>query len=69
MTGRYSTRTHALGDVLRARLAGARAYDRVASYFSSGILEVAGEELEAMPGPVRVVQLRPRPARRGGRGW
>ncbi|NBC15444.1 MAG: hypothetical protein GVY09_19295 [Gammaproteobacteria bacterium] len=37
------------------RLAGALAYDRIAGFFSSSILEVAGEALESMAGPVRMV--------------
>jgi superfamily II DNA or RNA helicase len=40
---------------LTPRLLGAKAYDRIAGYFSSSILEVAGEALETMSGPVRVI--------------
>ena len=36
-------------------LQGARSYDRIAGYFSSSLLEVAGEEIEAMEGVVRIV--------------
>ncbi len=36
-------------------LQGAKAYDRIAGYFSSSILELAGEELEAISGKVRIV--------------
>ncbi|HEY3547451.1 MAG TPA: phospholipase D-like domain-containing anti-phage protein [Propionicimonas sp.] len=45
---RYSSRATPLGRVLTSELAGAIAYDRIAGYFSSSILEVAGESLEAM---------------------
>jgi len=40
---------------LNERLKGARAYDRIAGYFSSSILEVAGEAIESMGGPIRVI--------------
>ncbi|MFZ3137061.1 MAG: phospholipase D-like domain-containing anti-phage protein [Thermodesulfovibrionales bacterium] len=40
---------------LTDRLKGAKAYDRIAGYFSSSILEVAGEAIETMEGPVRLV--------------
>ena len=40
---------------LNARLGNARGYDRIAGYFSSSILEVAGEALETVQGPIRVV--------------
>jgi phosphatidylserine/phosphatidylglycerophosphate/cardiolipin synthase-like enzyme len=40
---------------LTPRLLGAKAYDRIAGYFSSSILEVAGEALETMSGPIRVI--------------
>src|SRR4051794_9812876 len=44
-------------DGLGPALEGARAYDRIAGYFSSSVLEVAGESLDAMaPGAlVRVI--------------
>jgi hypothetical protein len=38
---------------LTPRLLGAKAYDRIAGYFSSSILEVAGEALESVSGLVR----------------
>ena len=41
--------------VLRERLRGAVAYDRIAGYFRSSLFEVAGEELEAIDGPIRIV--------------
>jgi hypothetical protein len=40
---------------LNARLRGALSYDRIAGYFSSGILDVAGEALEGVKGKIRVV--------------
>jgi hypothetical protein len=44
-----SRRVPSLGkSFLAERLRGARSYDRIAGYFSSSILEVAGEELESM---------------------
>jgi hypothetical protein len=53
---RFSSRTQKLDhSFLTPRLHGAQAYDRIAGYFSSSILEVAGEALETMSGPVRVV--------------
>ncbi|MDN5871100.1 MAG: hypothetical protein L0H73_10345 [Nitrococcus sp.] len=36
-------------------LAGARSYDRIAGYFSSSILEIAGEAIDKVTGRVRVV--------------
>ena len=56
MLNRYSSRRQPLDSgFLNARLAGARSYDRIAGYFSSSILEVAGEALESVTGPIRVV--------------
>ena len=56
MLNRYSSRRRRLdAGFLDARLAGARSYDRIAGYFSSSILEVAGEALQEVTGPVRVV--------------
>ncbi len=40
---------------MRPRLEGASAYDRIAGYFSSSILEVAGEAFERVQGVVRIV--------------
>lgn len=40
---------------LRERLQGAQGYDRIARFFSSSILEVAGEALESVTGTVRLV--------------
>ncbi|MFH2039532.1 MAG: phospholipase D-like domain-containing anti-phage protein, partial [Chloroflexota bacterium] len=40
---------------INKRLADAVSYDRIAGYFSSSMLEVAGEQIESMIGKVRVV--------------
>jgi hypothetical protein len=48
MIHRYSSRRSPLKDFLAARLHGARRYDRIAGFFSSSLLEVAGEALERM---------------------
>ena len=56
MIERHSSRRRPLdAGFLAERLAGARSYDRIAGYFSSSILEVAGEALESVRGRVRVV--------------
>ena len=56
MLTRHSSRRRPLDTgFLTPRLAGARSYDRIAGYFSSSILEVAGEALESVEGKVRVV--------------
>lgn len=51
---RYSSRGHALGDVLAERLKGAKRYLRIAGYFRSSLLEVVGEALETVD-EIRVV--------------
>jgi hypothetical protein len=48
MIHRYSSRRSPLKDFLATQLQGARRYDRIAGFFSSSILEVAGEALERM---------------------
>lgn len=56
MIRRYSTRREAISaSLLTNRLKGAKSYDRIAGYFSSSILEVAGEALEQMEGKARVI--------------
>lgn len=56
MIRRFSSRRQRLDQsFLAARLAGAQTYDRIAGYFSSSILEIAGEQLEAVAGPIRVI--------------
>ncbi len=53
---RHSSRRRPLdASFLGPRLRGAKGYDRIAGYFSSSILEVAGEALESVEGKVRVV--------------
>ena len=56
MTNRFSSRRRQLrGSFLNERLAGAQSYDRIAGYFSSSVLEVAGEQIESVTGKVRVI--------------
>ena len=56
MITRFSSRRQPLDrSFLADRLAGALGYDRIAGYFSSSLLEVAGEALESVAGPVRLV--------------
>ena len=56
MLTRHSSRRRPLdAGFLTPRLTGARSYDRIAGYFSSSILEVAGEALESVQGNIRVV--------------
>ena len=56
MIHRYSTRLQRLDEAfLNKKLANAQNYDRIAGYFCSSILEVAGESIEAVEGIVRVI--------------
>lgn len=56
MLKKYSSRREKLDkSFLNNKLSGAKAYDRIAGYFSSSILELASEELENMEGIVRVI--------------
>lgn len=53
---RFSSRLQDLDvSLLTPRLTGAKAYDRIAGYFSSSILEVAGEALEGVEGVIRII--------------
>jgi len=53
---RFSSRRKRLDrSFLSERLNGAKSYDRIAGYFCSSLLEVAGEELESVRGPIRIV--------------
>jgi SNF2 family DNA or RNA helicase len=53
---RYSSRRKRLDEVfLNNKLKGAKQYDRIAGYFSSSILEIAGEAIDEMIGKVRVI--------------
>ena len=56
MISRFSSRRQALdSSFIKAKLAGAISYDRIAGFFRSSLLEVAGEELDALEGKIRVV--------------
>jgi len=56
MIYRYSSRRKKLDAAfLNEKLKGAISYDRIAGYFSSSILEIAGEAIEEIEGCVRVV--------------
>jgi hypothetical protein len=48
MIYRYSSRRSPLMDFLATQLQGGRRYDRIAGFFGSSLLEVAGEALERM---------------------
>ncbi|MBN1666916.1 MAG: hypothetical protein JW862_07495 [Anaerolineales bacterium] len=50
-----SRREHLDQSFLAARLQGAKAYDRIAGYFSSSLLEVVGEALDTVEGTIRIV--------------
>lgn len=53
---RFSSRQTPLDEsFLNQRLKGAIKYDRIAGYFSSSILEVAGEAIESMTGKIRII--------------
>lgn len=53
---RYSSRRKGLDkDFINQKLQGAVSYDRIAGFFRSSILEVAGEALEKLDGTIRVV--------------
>lgn len=56
MISRYSSRRQRLDkSFLCEKLKGAVSYDRIAGYFCSSILEVAGEEIEAVEDKVRII--------------
>lgn len=56
MIKRYSSRSERLDEsFLNKKLDHAKNYDRIAGYFCSSILEVAGESIEAVSGSVRVI--------------
>jgi superfamily II DNA or RNA helicase len=53
---RFSSRRERLDrSFLCQRLSGARSYDRIAGYFCSSLVEVAGEELESVSGKIRMI--------------
>lgn len=43
---------------LNDKLKDAKSYDRIAGFFSSSILEVAGEEIENITGTVRLICMK-----------
>jgi hypothetical protein len=56
MVVRYSSRKRQLfTELLQDKLDKAVAYDRIAGYFCSSILDIAGESIEKMSGKVRIV--------------
>ncbi len=56
MVNRYSSRLQRLDEAfLNKKLIDAKNYDRIAGYFCSSILEVAGESIENVEGTVRVI--------------
>ena len=56
MINRYSSRSQKIDEsFLNEKLRNAKSYDRIAGYFSSSILEVAGEAIEQIPGKVRII--------------
>ena len=56
LINRFSSRGKRLDKVfLNEKLRNAKSYDRIAGFFSSSVLEVAGEEIESISGTVRLV--------------
>lgn len=56
MINRFSSRTNNLGETFfKNALEDAVSYDRIAGYFSSSIIEIAGEYIENMQGKVRII--------------
>lgn len=56
MIHRFSSRTHRLDEsFLNQQLRGAASYDRIAGYFSSSLLEFAGEAIESITGTIRIL--------------
>ncbi len=55
MLQRHSSRRTPLNRFLADALEGATSYDRIAGYFSSSVLEIAGEAIERIDGNVRMV--------------
>jgi PLD-like domain/Helicase conserved C-terminal domain/SNF2-related domain len=52
----HSSRRNRLDQsVLNSRLTGAVAYDRIAGYFRSSLFEIAGESLNGVYGPIRII--------------
>lgn len=56
MLNRFSSRKTDLGkQFLADRLQGAVSYDRIAGYFCSSVLEIAGEAMEQVSGKIRII--------------
>ena len=56
MLQRFSSRKTDLGkQYLVDRLQGAVSYDRIAGYFCSSVLEIAGEAMDQIPGKIRII--------------
>ncbi len=56
MLQRFSSRKTDLGkQYLVDRLKGAVSYDRIAGYFCSSVLEIAGEAMQEIPGKIRII--------------
>ncbi|MGE5604089.1 MAG: SNF2-related protein, partial [Bacteroidota bacterium] len=56
MINRYSSRLKRLDQAfLNQKLINAQSYDRIAGFFSSSILEIAGESIESVTGQVRLI--------------
>ena len=56
MIKRFSSRIENIhSSFLTKRLTGAKSYDRIAGYFNSSILDIAGEALESVGGEIRIV--------------
>ncbi|ETR67527.1 MAG: hypothetical protein OMM_11499, partial [Candidatus Magnetoglobus multicellularis str. Araruama] len=56
MINRFSSRREKLDSTfINERLVHAVSYDRIAGYFRSSMLEIAGEQIESLNGKVRVV--------------
>jgi ERCC4-related helicase len=56
MINRFSSRVNNLGEsFFKDALSNATSYDRIAGYFSSSIIEIAGEYIEEMKGKVRII--------------
>ncbi len=56
MINRFSSRVKRLDYIfLNEKLKNAQSYDRIAGFFSSSVLEIAGEEIESISGSVRLI--------------
>ena len=56
MINRFSSRVNNLGETFfKNALRNAASYGRIAGYFSSSIIEIAGEYIDQMQGKVRII--------------